>query len=71
MAESSERTGSGANRRSTTGAPRWAKVFGVIVSVLILLLIIILIADGGTHGPSRHASPDVLAGSTPLLGGLE
>jgi hypothetical protein len=37
------------------GAPRWAKVIGIIVIALILLLVILKITGvGGDHGPGRH-----------------
>ena len=32
-------TGGGADRESTTSAPRWAKVFGIIFIVVVLLLV--------------------------------
>ena len=44
-------------RSSTTaGAPRWVKVFGIVALALVLMLAILLLAGGGSHGPSRHAS---------------
>jgi len=37
--------------------PRWVKVSGIIVIVLILLFIIMkLTGIGGEHGPGRHMS---------------
>jgi len=39
---------------STTGAPRWVKVLGIIALLLILLVVVLLI--GGNHGPGRHMS---------------
>ena len=50
-------TGVGPGRGSTTGTPRWVKVFGIIALVLILLFVILLLTrgpGGGGHGPSRH-----------------
>ncbi len=40
------------------GTPRWVKLSGIVVGVLILLVIIvILVGDGlGRHGPGRHMS---------------
>ena len=50
-------TGVRPDRGSTTGTPRWVKVFGIIVAVLVLLFIIVLLTGGGGgHGPSRHSS---------------
>jgi hypothetical protein len=41
----------------TTGTPRWVKVFGSIVLVVVLLLAILLLIQGpGGHGPGRHIS---------------
>jgi hypothetical protein len=37
------------------GAPRWAKVFGIIALVVVLLFVILLFTRGpGGHGPGRH-----------------
>ncbi|WP_274560814.1 hypothetical protein [Streptomyces spiramyceticus] len=36
-------------------APRWVKVFAIIVGVLILLVVIAKLTGlGGDHGPGRH-----------------
>ena len=41
---------------STTGAPRWVKVFAAIVLALALLVVIVLLAGGaGGHGPGQHS----------------
>ena len=41
---------------STTGAPRWVKVFAAIVLALALLIVIVLLAGGvGGHGPGQHS----------------
>jgi hypothetical protein len=41
--------------RSTTGTPRWVKVFGIIVIGLTLLVLAVIVSDvGGQHGPGRH-----------------
>jgi hypothetical protein len=47
---------SGPNRESSTGAPRWVKVFGIIVAIVVLLFIVVMMVGGGEHGPSRHAA---------------
>src|SRR3990170_1069743 len=55
------------DRESTTGAPRWVKVFGIIGIVLVLLVVIMLFTGGGPggHGPRRHTrSEGVPAGQT-------
>ena len=41
--------GVGPDRESTTGTPRWVKVFGIIVIVLVLLFVILIFA--GVHDP--------------------
>jgi hypothetical protein len=39
--------------------PRWVKVSGIVVAVLILMAAIVITFDiGGPHGPGRHMSPD-------------
>ena len=52
-------TGSGPDRESTTGTPRWVKVSAIIVIVVVLLFIVVMMVGGGgggEHGPGRHAS---------------
>ncbi len=36
------------------GTPRWAKVVGIIVVVVIIGLVILLVTGTGSHGPGRH-----------------
>lgn len=51
-------TGTGPDRESTTGMPRWVKVFGIIGIVVALGFVILMLGPGGGgHGPDRHA-PD-------------
>lgn len=50
------------------GTPRWVKVFGIIVLVLVLLLVARVLIGGG-HGPGRHA-PTGDAGSQVLPSGI-
>ncbi|MGY1948692.1 hypothetical protein [Nocardia asiatica] len=35
--------------------PRWVKVTGVVVALLVALLVVGLLVGGGQHGPRRHA----------------
>lgn len=35
------------------GLPRWVKIAGTVVGILILVLVIAMLA-GGNHGPGRH-----------------
>jgi len=43
-----------ANRPPYPGAPRWVKVFGIILAAVVLLFVIMMFIGGG-HGPGRHA----------------
>lgn len=45
--------------------PRWVKVAGAIVLVLVLLVVVLLVTGKGDHGPGRHGS--ALSQATPLL----
>jgi hypothetical protein len=56
--------------------PRWVKVFGIIVIVLVLLFVVVLVTGlGGEHGPGRHMPssdappPSVIQDYTPFDGG--
>lgn len=41
-----------------TGMPRWVKVTGLVVALLVLVVVVVmLIAGPGEHGPSRHGGP--------------
>jgi hypothetical protein len=55
-----QREQAGAGRESglgsVTSTPRWVKVFGVIVIILILMVGVMLL--GGGHGPGAHLSSD-------------
>ena len=50
---------------STSGTPRWVKVFGIIALVLVLLFVISLLA-GVRHGPGLHTPSGDAGGHTPL-----
>ena len=49
-------TGVASDHGSTTGTPRWVKVFGIVVLVLVALVAVMMAAAGvgGHHGPGRH-----------------
>jgi uncharacterized cupredoxin-like copper-binding protein len=53
--------GAGPDRRSTTGMPRWVKVF-LIVTLVVVLVVVILLITGGGHGPDRHMSTGGIGG---------
>lgn len=41
------------------GAPRWVKVSGIILGILVLLAAILVFTGvGGPHGPGRHMLDD-------------
>jgi len=42
------------NRPPYPGTPRWVKVFGIIV--VVLLVVGLMFIGGGEHGPWRHTS---------------
>lgn len=43
----------GADHPSPPGAPRWAKVFGIIAAI-VLAVFLVLLLTGNNHGPGRH-----------------
>ena len=52
-----------ADRPAYPGTPRWVKVSGIVVLVLVLLAVVIMVTGvGGQHGPWRHTG----AADTPL-----
>lgn len=51
---------------SAYDTPRWVKVLGIVILVLVLLAGIMLFTGlGGPHGPRRHAPPDGPGGRIP------
>lgn len=45
------------DRGSTTGTPRWVKVFGIIVLILVLLVGILHLTGNSLGGPGSHTLP--------------
>lgn len=37
-------------------APRWVKVMGITLIVLVFLMLLVMLFGGGDHGPGRHLS---------------
>ena len=61
-----------ADPRAYPGTPRWVKVSGIAVGVLVLLVVIMVVAGaGGPHGPGRHAPLGDAAGDLPVSGGMQ
>ncbi len=53
------------------GAPRWVKVFGIVVAVVALLFVLLLFAGGGSHGPGRHLPSGAGGDTSPAAYGLQ
>jgi hypothetical protein len=47
-------TGNGQDGSSTTGMPRWVKVFLIVAVALGVLAVVAMLVVGGEHGPGRH-----------------
>ena len=52
------------DRSSTYRTPRWVKMFGIILAVVVLLFVISLLA-GVRHGPGLHTPSGNAGGHTP------
>jgi hypothetical protein len=59
-----------ANRPPYPGTPRWVKVLGIIV-LLLVLLIVARIFIGGEHGPGRHTPSGDAGGQVPSYSVME
>ena len=58
----------GPGRGSSTtypGTPRWVKVSGITLLVLVLLVVGMMVAGGGGHGPGRHMPSGGAGGHAP------
>jgi hypothetical protein len=44
------------------GMPRWVKVFGITLAVLLAVMLLAMLVSGGQHGPGRHLSSLGLGG---------
>jgi hypothetical protein len=47
-------TGGGQVGSSSTGMPRWVKVFLIVAVALAVLAVVVMLVVGGEHGPGRH-----------------
>lgn len=51
------------------GTPRWVKISGILLGVLIMLAAMLMVSGiGGPHGPGRHLSPEDTGNQTPPAG---
>ena len=57
-------SGAGPDREPAPGMPRWLKLAGITVIILILLGAVVMLIDGGggEHGPARHVSTGSASG---------
>lgn len=58
------------NRSEPPGMPRWVKIFGLIVLLVIAVLILVMVLVGGEHGPGLHALSGDSSGSSLAHGWL-
>jgi hypothetical protein len=59
-----------ANRPPYPGTPRWVKVFGIIV-IVVIVLVVARIFIGGEHGPGRHTQSSDAGGQVPPTSVME
>ena len=64
MADPSRVPDAGAGASRYPGTPRWVKVSGIFVLVLVVLLVVAMAASGGQHGPMRHMPSGDPGGNT-------
>ena len=57
------------------GTPRWVRISGIVVLILLTLVVVKVAVGGGNHGPGRHLGGDdsppaaLPEGRTPPAGG--
>lgn len=58
MAEGTNDTGNGTDRRVDTppAVPRWVKSLALVVLAVLLIAVAVMVISGGEHSPSRHGS---------------
>jgi Na+-transporting methylmalonyl-CoA/oxaloacetate decarboxylase gamma subunit len=58
------------DRESTTGIPRWVKLVGIVVAILVLLVVVMMLVGGiGRHNPLRHVGEPGEAPPASVAGG--
>ena len=55
-------TGAGPDRGSNPSTPRWVKISGIIVIVLVLLFAILHLTGNSPGGPGGHTPPSSVTG---------
>jgi hypothetical protein len=50
--------------------PRWVRLSGIVVGVLVLLAIVVMLVGGGRHGPGRHMPGEDASGGQKPEGDL-
>jgi hypothetical protein len=50
--------------------PRWVKLSGIVVGVLVLLAVVVMLV-GGHHGPGRHMPGEDVSGGQKPEGDLQ
>ena len=60
-----------ANRPPYPGTPRWVKVSGIIVIVVVLLVVGLMFIGGGEHGPGCHTSSGDAGGQVAAASTME
>jgi hypothetical protein len=60
-----------ANPPPYPGTPRWVKVFGIIVIVVVLLVVTGMFIGGSEHGPGHHAPSGDAGGQVPPSSAME
>ena len=53
------------NRPPYPGTPRWVKVFGIVLIVVVLLVVARMFIGDSEHGPGRHTPSGDAGGQAP------
>jgi hypothetical protein len=49
-----EGAGADAGQDQPPGMPRWVKLMGIALVVLVVAMVVAMLVLGGDHGPGRH-----------------
>ena len=53
------------------GVPRWVKLIGLAVILVLAVMIAVMLLAGGQHGPGRHLSSLGVATTSPPLSAVD